>query len=467
MREVGLLAFFASLVGGATVPNVERFLTRRVAAWPRIFGPRGPLSARRSRAILRRAGITGQDLTAIQRHLVIEQEVAETPLVAGNRTRFLRDGENTFRAMFDAIRAAKRHVNLEYYIFEDVESDGALLSDLLVAKAREGVAVNIIYDSFGSSGAPDEFFAKLKDAGIALVSFNPINPLKAKNGYNLNDRDHRKILIADGRLGIIGGINLSKTYQSSAPGRAAKSGVGGGGEQEAGAKPAVFWRDVDLEIEGPVVAQLQDAFLEQWKSQKGPPIDTAGFFPTIPPTGDEVVRVIGSTPAHRVPRYYVTLLSAIRNADKNIYVVAAYFAPTHAEKRALIAAARRGVDVQLLLPGKSDSKIMLAAQRSHYGGFLKAGVNVREVQGYILHSKMVSIDGVWTIIGSSNLDYRSVLYNDEIDAVVLGKATASEMERMFAGDSAHAVVVDREVWRRRPLSARISEAFARFWEHLL
>ncbi len=471
MRQVGLLTFCASLIGYASVPNVERFLKRKAASvvWPRIFGERGPLSIRRSRAVLRQAGLSDQDASAIQRHLVIEQEVAETPLVAGNRARFVRDGEDTFRAMFAAVGAAKHHVNLEYYILEDVESDGERLSDLLIAKAREGVRVNVIYDSFGSVGTPDEFFTKLKDAGIAVLAFNPVNPLKAKDGYGPNDRDHRKILVADGRIGIIGGINLSKTYMSSGPGRAARSGGGGGEAVEKGDdKQKVYWRDVDLVIEGPVVSQLQDAFVAQWQSHKGDPLDTTGFYPAIAPiAGGEVMRVIGSTPSHHVPRYYVTLLSAIRNADKNIYVMAAYFVPTRAEKRALIRAAKRGVDVRLLLPGRSDSKMVIAAQRSHYGAFFRAGVKIHEAKDYILHTKMVSIDGVWTIIGSSNLDHRSIIYNDEIDAVVLGKTTASEMERMFGEDSAQAAPVDPQAWRRRPWTERLTEAFARFWEHLL
>lgn len=475
---IGILAVLsAGIMGCAAVPNVDPYLTPVRAAPPQIVGTRGPLSSEQSRAVLERAGAVGHQLTALERHLAIEQEVAETPLVAGNRTHFLRDGENTFRTMFELIGEAQRSINLEYYILEDIESDGVMLSDLLVQKAQQGVAINILYDSFGSASTPDSFFDKLKAAGITMLSFNPVNPFKARGAWRPNQRDHRKMLVIDGRVGIIGGINLSTTYMASGPSRLGKSGAGGGGkrkakdgaseQEKATAKTADYWRDIDLKIEGPVVAQLQTLFLEHWAAQKGPSLNDSEFFPQIAPAGDEVIRIIGSTPEHDVPRYYVTLLSAIRNADKNIYVVAAYFVPTRDERRDLTAAAKRGVDVRLLLPAKSDSGMAVAAQRSRYGAFFEAGVKIYEVTDYILHSKMVSVDGVWTVIGSSNLDQRSVIYNDEVDGVVLGKDTAEQMERLFHEDLSHARSVDPETWARRGLGERLKEFFARIIENLL
>jgi cardiolipin synthase len=446
----------ALLAACASVPDVQQKVEEAGGPRPapQIVGARGPLTAQQSRTLLDRISAEAGDDGALKRHLAIEEAVAETPLVAGNRTRLLADGPETFPAMFAAIRSAKNHVNLEYYIFEDVVSDGERLSDLLLAKRQEEVAVNIIYDSFGSQTTPMAFFARLKAAGVNLVAFNPLNPL---DPHSLNNRDHRKLLVVDGSKAIVGGINLSTTYQSSTPGSS-----GGPGK-----KPAESWRDTDLEIEGPVVAQLQAYFVAHWTEQKGPQLDAQGFFPVVPPMGTEVVRIIGSTPDKGTPRFYVTLLSAIRNAEKSVWVSAAYFVPTEDEKNDLIAAARRGVDVRLLLPGDSDSGLALAVGHAAYTDLLEAGVKVYETQNLVLHSKTAVIDGAWSVVGSSNFDQRSVLFNDEIDAVVLGSASAQDLEKMFERDFAKAAPVDLASWKRRPVTQRLGEVLSSFWQNLL
>lgn len=418
------------------------------------MGARGPLTAQQSRALLERIGTEAGDAGMLKRHVAIEEAVAESSLVAGNQTHLLADGVETFPAMFRAIKGAKDHVNLEYYIFEDVENDGEKLSDLLITKRQEGVAVNIIYDSYGSDSTKGDFFTRLKEAGINLVAFNPLNPLDPQS---LNNRDHRKMLVADGAKAIVGGINLSTTYQSSSFG---KSGNIKG-------KPDARWRDTDIEIDGPVVAQLQTLFLDHWNTQKGTPLDVQNFFPVVPPHGTEVVRVIGSTPEHAIPRYYVTVLSAIRNAEKSIWVSAAYFVPTDQEGEDLIVAARRGIDVRLLLPSDSDSPRALAVGRSHYSDLLEAGVKIYEAQNLVLHSKTAVIDGVWSVVGSSNFDRRSVLFNDEVDAVVLGSATAKELQTMFENDTKNAKQIDLANWRRRSLMARLDELYSTVWQDLL
>ncbi|MGZ5920592.1 MAG: phospholipase D-like domain-containing protein [Rhizomicrobium sp.] len=444
MRTPVLLAVCALLAGCAAVPKVDDTPPGQGA--PQIMGARGPLTAGQSRALLAKIAPEPGDAGILKRHIAIEEAVAETPLVSGNSTRLLVDGADTFAAMFAAIKNAKSTINLEYYIFEDVESDGEQLGDLLIAKQQQGVAVNILYDSYGSNATKPEVFRRLKDAGIQVVEFNPVNPL---NPITLNNRDHRKMLVADGARAIVGGINLSSTYQSSGPGKS------GGVEN----KPGQHWRDTDLQIDGPVVAQLQTLFLEHWSAQKGPPLDRDKYFPAVPTKGSEVVRIVGSTPDKEVPRYYVTLLSAIRNAEKNIWMSAAYFVPTDQEEEDLIGAAQRGVDVRLLLPSDSDSKMALAIGRSHYAYLLEAGVKIYEIQNEVLHSKTASIDGVWTAVGSSNFDPRSVVFNDEVDALVLGSVTAQEFQTMFDGDTAKATQIDFATWRRRPLQERFLEIF--------
>lgn len=459
MTFFAICAGLGLLAACASVPEVDASVGRPsdVASRPTIIGSHGPLTAKQSKALLDRLSAGPRDAGILKRHLAIEEAIAETPLIAGNRTRILRDGPETFHAMFDAIRGAKDHINLEYYILEDVESDGQYLGDLLVAKRRANVAVNVIYDSYGSGDTPQVFFDRLKQAGVNFVDFNPINPLDADESYALNNRDHRKILVVDGALAIVGGINLSTAYQSHSLGKS-------GAPED---RPTDPWRDTDLLIEGPAVAQLQALFLDQWAKKKGAPLTTPMFFPTVPPKGAEVVRIIGSTPDNATPQYYVTLLSALRSAEKSISVTAAYFVPTHQEMEALLEAARRGINVRLLLPDRSDSERAIDVAHSHYSDLLEAGVKIYETHGVVLHSKTVIIDGVWSAVGSSNFDHRSVLFNDEIDAVVVGSETAQALEQMFDDDVANANQIDSAAWAQRPLQQKMQELMSRAVESLL
>ncbi len=455
-----LLAAFttAVLAACATVPSANQAIEQpRSGETPRVVSARGPLTESQSKAVLARLETEARPSDVLTRHLGIEEAIAETPLVVGNKTTLLRDGAEAFHAIFDAIRHAHKHIHLEYYEVQDVQDGAEHLSDLLLEKRREGVQVALIYDSFGSGDTPKSFFDQLKAAGVQLVSFNPLNPLEARAGYSPNDRDHRKILVVDGSVAIVGGVNLSRDYES---GPLLKS-------EKRGNEPPQYWRDTDMEIEGPVVAQLQKLFLKTWQQQKGPALEDVDFFPTVPPKGSEVVRIIGSGPDEEVPRYYATLLSAIRNAERNIWIATAYFVPTTQEVEDLERAARRGIDVRLLVPGKSDSSLALAVGRSHYSDLLDAGVKIYEARDAILHSKTAVIDGVWTVVGSSNFDHRSVLFNDEVDAVVLGRDTASALQGILDSEISQAAAVNREAWSRRPLGERLGEQFGQIWQSLL
>jgi cardiolipin synthase A/B len=416
-----------------------------------IMGARGPLSKKQSKAVLSRLAAQAPDTGALERHLAVEQAVAESPLFAGNEVTILRDGAQTFPAMFAAIHGAKHYLYLEYYIFEDVSCNGEQLGDLLIAKAQEGVQVRLIYDGIGSISTPTDFFTRLQTAGIQVVQFNPPNPLHAGGHFSLNERDHRKMLIADGLVVIVGGVNLSSTYQS-APGSAASQDV---------------WHDTDLEISGPVVIELEKLFQEHWREQGGAELEPVDDSSRPGADGSEVVRIIGSAPRRLKSRYYVTVLSAIRNAEKNIWMTAAYFAPTHREKEDLMHAARRGVDVRLLLPSHSDSSAALHVQHSHYDSLLHSGVKIYERDDGILHSKTMVVDGVWSITGSSNFDYRSILFNDEVDAVVLGKDTGERLSSLFLDDLRNAKPIDLQTWHKRPMLTKLREQFWRLWEKLL
>jgi cardiolipin synthase len=467
----GALAALLLVAAGCVVPDVDRSIAASDAGpgKPRIVGADGPLTAGQGQVLLISiAGGAGQD-ELLHRHRAVEEAIAGTPLTAGNATRLLRDGEGAFAAIFKAIHAARHHINLEYYTLEDVVFGGERLSDVLIAKRMAGVAVNVIYDSYGSSNSPAAFFDRLRDAGVSVLEFHPANPVEAvAGGYSPNDRDHRKIMVADGRIAIVGGVNLATYYQSKIPGSepADAQPKAGAANPVVAALPEV-WRDVALRIEGPAVAQLQRLFLGHWQSGGGPKLDQTGFFPDLPVKDGEIIRIIGSSPQQDISRYYVTLISSMRNAERRIWLTTAYFVPTSEEMETLTDAAERGIDVRLMLPANSDAAPAMAVARSHYSDLLESGVRIFEIDGIILHSKTVTIDGVWSAIGSSNFDHRSVLFNDEVDAIVLGTDMARDLEERFEEDRKEATEINLEIWRERPLRDRIGDFIQRTGQSLL
>ncbi|NJM91868.1 MAG: hypothetical protein HC861_03705 [Rhodospirillaceae bacterium] len=265
-----------------------------------------------------------------------------------------------------------------------------------------------------------------------------------------------------------GGVNLATYYQSKTPGDGSgSSGEAAENDQAPQQDEPEDWRDLSVRIEGPAVAQLQGLFLGHWRSEGGPPLDQSGFYPKAKTAGDQIIRIIGSSPQQDFSRYYLTLISAIRSAEQRIWLTTAYFVPTFEEKHALIAAAERGVDVRLMLPAVSDASQAVAVAHSHYGDLLEAGVKIFEIEHVILHSKTVTIDGVWSAIGSSNFDHRSVLFNDEVEAIVLGRKTAGDLETVFEQDQASAKEITPEEWEKRPITDRMTDFFQRSLQYLL
>jgi cardiolipin synthase len=465
-----------AVVGCASVPQVR---TPSVSAASQrtiaLRDGRGPLSRRQTAAVIQQLEHDSPNPTALARHLAIEQALAGDSLLSGNSVTVLRDGAQTFPAMFQALRAARRSVCLEYYIFEDVAVDGEHITDLLLERHAAGVDVALIYDAVGSSGTPNAVFEKLKAGGVRVLAFNPVNPLNAHGHWSINDRDHRKILVADDTVAIVGGINMSSTYESgpavgsggSGPSAGDKPAADKGTGDKAAADKGAYWRDTDVQIQGPAAAQLARLFRQHWQQQGGSPGDEVA--PEVPGgnAGSEVIRILGSQPGALAPRYYAALLSAVRVANQRVWITTAYFVPTHGEMHALIAAARRGLDVRLLVPSEGDSGPALAVQRSTYGALLRAGVKIFERQGVILHTKCVVIDGVWTVIGSSNFDHRSVLFNDEVDAIVIGSGVAEDLERYFQEDVMGARAVQRTEWAHRSWRERAKEQFWKLSTRLL
>lgn len=430
----------------------------------------GPISERAKAAVLgdlkRKAG----DLDILDRQIALEQAVAGAPLVLGNQVAALVDGPQTYAAMFRAMREAKRSINFETYIIRDDEV-GREFAEIVLERAAAGVKVNVIYDSFGCIGTPREYFERLRRGGVQVVEFNPVNPAVAKMDWSPNHRDHRKLTIVDGRTVFLGGINIDRVYAQSSEevGRGAPGGSSGSGSARSGSgdQKRGGWRDTDVQIDGPVVADFQRMFLQTWEKQKGPRLEPEEYLPRVAPVGKDVVRAIGSSPDDAASAIYLAFLAAVTHAEKQAYITNAYFVPDPQLVEALLKAAQRGVDVRLILPSTTDARAAAHAARSHYETLLRGGVKIYERDGALLHAKTAVIDGVWSTVGSANLDWRSAVDNDEVTAVVLSREFGQRMLEVFAYDQARSQEIKLEEWRRRAWRQRMKECFFRMFGRLL
>jgi cardiolipin synthase len=442
------------LAACATIPNARELAATPDGRPPLIEGSQKPLPAGQSqRAIEQMARFSGDD-EKLQRQVALEGQIEGTPLIAGNQVTLLQNGPPTYDAMMRAIIASRSNISLESFTIED-DSIGTALADLLIEKSRAGVKVQVIYDSDGSADTLKAFWGRLRAAGIQVLEYNPLNPFDTRVPYQPNDRDHRKLLVVDGRTAILGGINISEIY------------LYGGVKPRSTDRFWVPWRDTDIEVEGPAVAELEKFFVDVWTSQRGPELPPTVEAPPLPAAGPSYVRAVPGTPQQGDPEIYIALLSAIRHAEKNVWITTAFFDPTEEARRVLAGAARRGVDVELSVPGQSDSQVTLAAGRSRYDELLRAGVKIYERRDVFLHAKTATIDGVWSIVGSSNLDARSVIWNNELSAIVLGRDFARQMETAFLQDRAAGMPIERPAWENRPFAERLQEWSARVFEPLL
>ena len=448
-------ALLALLSACGSLPRIVPDMARSSGA-PQLAGAHGPLSATRSKEILDGLRAGGRDTGVLDRHLALEAGISDSPLVAGNRVQLLQDGPTTYQAMFAAIAAARDHINLETYILEDDEV-GQRFAAALIARQRAGVQVNLITDGVGSLGTPAAFFDRLRDAGIQVLTFNPVNPLTAGAGWDVNQRDHRKLLITDGKTAFLGGINISSVYS------------GGSFSQRSKDRPGSKqpWRDTDLQIDGPVVAEFQKLFIETWEKQKGPPLAPRRYYPKLARQGSGVVHAIGGSPDEPYSLIYATLISAIDSAEKEVLLTNAYFVPDPQLIASLKAAVARGVDVKIVLPAATDSALVFHAGRSYYDELLGGGIKIYERQNALLHAKTALVDGVWSTVGSTNLDWRSFVHNQEISAVVLGDEFGQRMRAAFDADLAASTPITLQQWRDRSPVERAKEQFGRLWQYWL
>ena len=373
--------------------------------------------------------------------------------MGGNQGRLLVDGPRTHRAMFEAISSARDHINIHTYILDEGEV-GERLATLLAEKVRQGVKVHLMYDSVGSIGTSKAFFERLRASGVRVCEFNPVKRID-----KVNNRNHRKITVVDGRSAFTGGINLSETYTSSSV-RARRG-------QDKDADRRRGWRDTHVAVEGPVVAQFQRVFLDDWALQDCGPWHEARFFPPPETRGAQRMRLVRGEPGRESSQMYLALLDAIARAERRVWLTFGYFVPDPRTRQALVDAARRGVDVRLVLPGVSDFWAPVYAGRSHYEALLEAGVRLYEWHDALIHAKTAVIDGAWSSVGSSNLDWRSFVHNYEADLIVQDAEFARTLERRFELDVAASVPVDPALWAQRPARERFKEWLARQWEYLL
>jgi cardiolipin synthase A/B len=453
VRAVGMIAIGLLTAACASLPEV-RYLNSSltVPANPTVTNAQGTLSIQKSTSLLaRRWHNSRTDIAALA---ALEEAATGSPLITGNKVTLLYDGPQTMAAMITAINAATDHINLETYIFDQDEL-GMRFAEILIARQRAGVQVNVIYDSVGTVGTPQAFFDNMRAAGIHLLAFNPVNPLKLIGPWQPNHRDHRKILIVDGAVAFTGGVNISSTYANSSLFRS-----------KARRDNKVGWRDTHIRIEGPAVAALQLVFLDNWASQTAVDLPDSNFFPPLKDAGDKLVRVLASAPGgdHEIYKAYIL---AIQEARETVHITSAYFVPDAQILQALNDAARRGVDVRIILPGVTDSGLVFHAAQSFYSDMLAAGIKVYQLQIAVLHAKTAVIDKVWATVGSTNIDTRSFLHNNEINIVVFGDEFGTAMENAFAEDLHHSVEITAEKWDQRPLGDRLKEWAARRIEYWL
>jgi cardiolipin synthase len=375
---------FLAFVGCASLPRVEDIYKRldvEKEKTPEIIGPHGQLSPTISKRVMDRLKTQEGPTDILERQVALIESISGSPLVAGNKVTLLIDGPATYAAMFKAIANAKDHINLETFIFEDDEV-GRKFADLLLQKRSGGVQVNLIYDSLGCLNTPAAFFQRLRDGGILALEYNPINPAKARKKWLLIHRDHRKILIVDGSVAFTGGVNISQVYSGSSF---------SGEKHERNIKES--WRDTHVQIEGPAVAEFQKLFLDTWARQKGPELPQKDYFPPLKREGNDLIEVVGSTPGQENRITYIMYVAAFTYAQNFIHLTNSYFVPDEQTLEALTDAAKRGVDVKIILPAISDESPVFYAGRSHYRHLLKSGVKLYERRDTMLHAK-TAVSGI-------------------------------------------------------------------------
>jgi cardiolipin synthase len=359
-------------------------------------------------------------------------------LMPGNRVQALVNGNEFFPDMLKAIAGAQKTITFETYIYWSGEI-GAQFTRALAERARAGVRVHVLFDALGSQKIDEAEVRQMKAAGIEVAKYNP---LRWYSIVRMNNRTHRKILVVDGRVGYTGGAGIGDEWRGDA--------------QDPG-----HWRDTQFRVEGPVVAQMQAAFMENWIEVTGDVLHGEDYFPRLAEAGRQQAQFFISSPGGGGETMQLMYLLSIASAKESILLSAAYFVPDDNEVRMLVEARKRGVRVRIIVPGKvTDSPAVRRASRSTWGDLLRAGVEIYEYQPTFFHCKVMIVDGLWVSVGSTNFDTRSFSTNDEANLNVFDREFAAAQVRIFENDLRRSRRIALEEWQGRPWTEKL-------WEHSL
>jgi len=358
-----------------------------------------------------------------------------TSLSEGNRVEVLRNGVQIFPSMLSAIRGAKKTINVEFYIYWDGEI-GRQFAQALAERARAGVKVNVVLDAVGSGPMSRELIEFMRRNGISVEWYHP---LRWYTLSRVNHRTHRKLLIIDGEIGFCGGVGIADVWLGDADSRE-------------------HWRDTVVRVEGPVVTQMQFAFMDNWIKSRGELLTGLDYFPQMEPRGTCMTQVLKSSPSEGSSAAKLMFIVSIVSAKQSIYISNAYFLPDRDTIRAFEGAVRRGVDVRVIVPGEfTDVPVARHAGRLYYGHLLRRGIRIFEYQPTMMHAKTMVVDGIWTTVGSSNFDDRSFRLNDEVNVNIFDESIAAQMQQMFFEDLARSEEITRRRWLSRPWVDRLKE----------
>ena len=366
-------------------------------------------------------------------------------LTSNNKVQILKNGEQTFPAIFQAIEKAKHHIHIEFYIIDN-DTVGNQLRDILIRKAREGVQVRLIYDDVGSWALPRKYINSLKEAGVKIDCFMKVRfpHLTSRANY----RNHRKIVVVDGHTGFLGGLNVADRYLN-------------------GTKSLGIWRDTHLMVEGGAATMLQIIFMADWYFVSKEVLQGDSYFLPLKEGDGKLVQVVASGPDSDWESIGQAYFSAIASATERVYLTTPYLIPTPEILNALKVAAMGGLDVRILLPHKSDAITPKWSTRSFVSELLETGVKIYFYEAGFLHSKLIVVDGVFASVGSANFDFRSLETNFEVNAMIYDEAIAWELEQQFLADLQQSRQIVPGEWEQRPRSEKAKESFARLLSPML
>ena len=393
--------------------------------------------------------VTAEEAAGMQNAELVAMLIKDlkSPLTRYNKVKLLLNGEEKFPELIACLENAKHHIHMEYYIYEQDEI-GSTIIELLIKKAREGVEVRLIYDDFGSPAIKRKIEKRMREAGVEIYPFSKVHFYLLANRFNY--RNHRKIVVIDGQTAFTGGINVSDKYINSN-------------------KSKLFWRDTHLRIDGPGVYYLQYLFLTGWNfcSPQNIKAGELYFEEQVMQKEDTFVQIVGSGPDSEQPAVLFSILQAIYLAKEEILITTPYFIPGDNIMDALRIAASSGLSVKLLVPGKSDSRLVNSASKANYGNLLKAGVEIYLYQKGFVHAKTMVTDGKLSMIGTANMDYRSFDLNFEVNAIVYDASFAEKLRKVFFDDIKDAKKINEKIWNNRAFYYKLADRIARLFSPAL